>query len=312
MYPKETAGNLYLTSCRSVFELGGAQVKSMPTSLVKLLVMLVSRKDCIVINWFEDRINKSHNQLFMLLKGVILLVLIRIIFHKVIWVRHNFRPHNTYSKVIYGWMLFWLGKFTDCQVTHRPVKKIKSYYVPHPLYPDVNNDPRFIRNIPFLYFGIVKRYKGLDELLKFWPEAVPLLMVGKCSDEVLIAELNEIIKNRSLRVQWTKSFLDYSELSSLICRTMNVVLPHTDQSMIVSGAFYHAVGFGANVLIRNGDFFRDYLSRFDFVTPFDNTNLPVVISNKQYIDAEIVLKEVKSEYSNEVILDAWEKVFNAD
>ena len=128
MYPKETAGNLYLTSCRSVFELGGAQVKSMPTSLVKLLVMLVSRKDCIVINWFEDRINKSHNQLFMLLKGVILLVLIRIIFHKVVWVRHNFRPHNTYSKVIYGWMLFWLGKFTDCQVTHRPVKKIKSYY----------------------------------------------------------------------------------------------------------------------------------------------------------------------------------------
>ncbi len=93
---------------------------------------------------------------------------------------------------------------------------------------------------------------------------------------------------------------------------MNVIIPHADQSMIVSGAFYHAVGFGANVLIRNGDFFRDYLSRFDFVTPFDNTNLPVVISNKQYIDAEIVLKEVKSEYSNEVILDAWEKVFNAD
>jgi len=312
MYPKETTGNLYLSSCRSIFELGGAQVKILPTSLLKLLPMLVSRKDYIVINWFEDRIYKSPNQLFLLLKRLVLLIFIRLIFNKVIWVRHNFRPHNSHSKLIHDLLLYCLDKFTDYQVTHRPVKKINSHYVPHPLYPDKANGPKVKRDIPFLYFGVIKRYKGLVELLTFWPKSAPLLMVGRCADDALISELTEIIKKRSLSVRWEKSFLDYSELSSLICRSMNVIIPHADQSMIVSGAFYHAVGLGANVVIRNGEFFQDYLKRFEFVTPFDNTNLAAVISSQQYIDADKVLKTVKSEFSNECILDAWEKVFNAN
>ena len=312
IYPKETTGNLYLSSCRSIFELGGAQVKIFPTSLVKLLMMLIFRKDCIVINWFEDRIYKSPNQLFLLLKRLVLLMFIRLIFNKVIWVRHNFRPHNTHSKVIRDFLLFCLDKFTDHQVTHRPVKEINSYYVPHPLYPDKGTCPKCERDIPFLYFGVIKRYKGLVDLLTYWPISVPLLMVGKCADDALITELTEIINNRSLSVRWKQSFLDYSDLSSLICRSMNVVIPHRDQSMIVSGAFYHAVGLGANVVIRNGDFFQDYLKRFKFVTPFDNTDLAAVIESKQYIDADEVLKTVKSEFADEVILDAWEKVFNAN
>jgi hypothetical protein len=310
VYPEESDSNLYLTGCRSIIEMNGSIVRDLPTSLFKLLKILRLQKDVVIINWFEDRMGYTSNQFSAFVKSLVLLILIRIIFRRVIWVRHNLKPHNKYSKILLKWLMFWLAKLSDCQVTHRPVNDLKSHYIPHPLYPVNKGDSQLLRDIPYLYFGMIKKYKGLDDLLMQWPVSLPLMMLGRCEDHELTSLLTGIIQERSLDVVWRNEFIDYDELSSIIGRTQTVVLPHTDNSMIVSGAFYHAISLGTNILIRDGAFYQDYLKRFNFVTSFNNGNLACVINNTHTILPSDIEKQVRLEFSNRAIFDAWDEVVN--
>lgn len=310
IYPEERDSNLYLTGCRSIFEMNGSKVSTLPTSFFQLLKMIGKKTDLVVINWFEDRMGHAQNQVVGFIKSLVLLILIRLIFRRVIWVRHNLKPHNKHSKILFGWLLFCLTRLTDSQVTHRPVRQINSHYIPHPLYPTSKGDFQSVRDIPYLYFGVIKNYKGLDELLKQWPASSPLIMLGKCENLSLSRQLTRIIQERSLDVVWRNEFVDYKELSSLIGRTQTVVLPHADNTMIVSGAFYHAISLGTNVLIRDGDFYQNYLKRFSFVTSYNNESLLGTMASTVNELPDNIAAQIETEFSDDVVFDAWEKVFN--
>lgn len=310
VYPEESDSNLYLTACRTILEMNGSKIRQLPTSFFQLVKLIGSDTDLVIINWFEDRMGHAQNQTLGFIKSLVLLILIRLIFRRVIWVRHNLKPHNRHSKKLLGWLLFCLTRLSDSQVTHRPVGELDSHYIPHPLYPTSKGDFQPIRDIPYLYFGMIKKYKGLDLLLTQWPAASPLIMLGRCEDASFSSQLLGIIQERSLDVVWRDEFVDYEELSSLIGRTQTVVLPHTDNSMIVSGAFYHAISLGTNILIRDGNFYQDYLKRFGFVSSFNNENLTEVIASKVNESPEDIAAQIEVEFSNVKIFDAWEEVLN--
>lgn len=308
LYPKESEENLYLTQSKIAWESIGYVVKNMPTTPVKLLGRL--RNDIVVLNWFEDRLGHSDHQIIAFMKSVILLALVRIRYRKIIWVRHNIKPHNKYSAFLYEMLLRILDVATDFTVTHRPVKGIKSEVMPHPLYPFrtelfLDYD---VRDIEYLYFGAVKKYKGLDKLLSGWPAEKPLYMAGKCSDGELGTRLRDIIKDRGLNVTWEDRFLSYDELCSLIGRSKYVLIPHADNSMIVSGAFYHAVSGGANVLITNNAFYRDYVAVFPYVGNIDSVKDSRF--GQRYVSPKIVAQEASKNWGVDVVSSEWERILH--
>lgn len=308
LYPQESGENLYLSMCKKAWQTLGYQVNVMPTSPWNFLNSL--RKDVAVLNWFEDRLGHADNQTIAFIKACVLVALIRLRFRRVVWVRHNLKPHNEHSVRFYNLLKRVLDRISDRVVTHRRVNGIDSLAMPHPLYPF---DPDWImseqnRDIEYLYFGAVKRYKGLASLLQEWPVDKPLYMAGRCDDQQLRDELNGIIEERQLKVLWENKFLEYEELCRLIGRSQYVLIPHVDESMIVSGAFYHAVSGGANVLVADNDFYHEYLAPLPYVnsigSTMDGAEMPV------YVNPEVIREDAAKKWGIEAVAEAWRHVLN--
>lgn len=307
-YPDGEGENIYLELNKRIWRSMGYAVSPFP-GILGLLKLVATRQDIAILNWFEDRLSGKKNQLFSFLTSVIVLFLMRIIFRQIIWVRHNLKPHDQHSAPLYHLLIRLLTYFSDSIVTHRPVSSINSTYIPHPLYPFNSEYLSNMRDIPFLYFGAIKPYKGLEDLIAVWPKSLPLMMVGFCKNMQLEQLIKDRIVENDLDITWTNVFLDYDNLCQLISRTQYVVLPHTDDAMIVSGSFYHAASLGANVLVRDGQFYRDYLKRFPFVTSFQMSLLPSTLQTLEPYQPDDIITEANSELSDSVIASNWEKIF---
>lgn len=310
-YPKETRSNLYLQSCRRVWESLGFKVSTLPTNLGALLSLLSHRRDVVVLNWIEDRLGHVENQLSAFIKTTVLVLLCRIAFKRVIWVRHNLKPHNQHSDFFYQKLLTLLARVADQTVTHRPVTQVKSSFLPHPLYP-VDSYSGLTRDQDFICFGAVKPYKGIDNLLRAWPQGLTLHIMGPTSDDNYARYIESIIEERELNAHWVNEFVDYGLLSQSIARSRFAIIPHLDKAMIVSGAFFHAASLGVNVLVREGELYSEYLSQFSFVTPFNDQNLSEVLRGcvSKAKSREAILVEVDEHLSDQVVAKAWSELLH--
>ena len=63
-----------------------------------------------------------------------------------------------------------------------------------------------------------------------------------------------------------------SELDKYIRKTKFAVFPHQDNSMIVSGAFYHAITHGANIVCLPSRFASAMTRKHRFVTILETTD----------------------------------------
>ncbi|WP_132927461.1 hypothetical protein [Sodalis ligni] len=179
-------------------------------------------------------------------------------------------------------------------------------YIPHPLY-NLFQSPQIepYRSKEFVYFGHINRYKGLVELLTVWPAGIKIEIHGKCSDPKLLAEIIDIISSRKLQVTTDFSFISEEQLKELLIQTKYIVLPHAADSMIVSGAFYHSISYGANILIKKSKFGNEVASRHNFCTTFDYDNLASVLTEQKYIPANNVLNEAINNYGFDVFKRSW-------
>jgi glycosyltransferase involved in cell wall biosynthesis len=264
------------------------------------------------LNWYEDKLGWSHkNQTKILVKAIILLVLMRIRCARIVWVRHNFWPHGlTRTSLRQRILLFFMRRLTTVTVTHRPVGDRPSHIVPHPLYFD-GDLPASTRDHDFLYFGVISRYKGLDTLLAAWPKNRRLVMAGEVREPELEARLNRLIQDRDLDAEIVTRFLPDEELEERLLRTKFVVLPHRDETAIVTGSFYHAASFGANILVRNGEFGRAVHQKFSFVTLFDDDNIEEALGRANYVEANHVVAEIRAANGSASCREAWERVLRA-
>ncbi|WP_297532760.1 MULTISPECIES: hypothetical protein [Thalassolituus] len=278
-YPKGDGSNDYLNSCRRIWSYCGFESKPLG-GFRENFFNIRNREELLILNWFEDRIGGSKRPYMALLKSILLMIVLRLRFRKIVWVRHNYYPHSKFKIKHHILLVRLLRRISDVALVHRHGLSKDFRYASHPLYSSEsvqtkNRD----RDIDFLYFGAVKGYKGLVELLEDWPVEKSLCMLGRSDDLSLTKHIGEVINKRKLDVTWQNSFIEYDQLCHYIARSKYVVLPHNPNTMIVTGAFYHAISFGASVLMRRGAMYTEYFSKFRGVYDLDDFLLNKSLSN---------------------------------
>jgi glycosyltransferase involved in cell wall biosynthesis len=307
-YPYTDVGNTYINKNVTLWRSLGRAVRS--TRELWRDRKLARDRKTIVLNWYEDwMLGGSRPQIVSLTIALAMLGFFWLSSSNIIWVRHNFKPHDLARPRPANRVLAWaLGKLARTIVTHRPVSGLTSTVVPHSLVQDGGAlDAQ--RDIEFLCFGVVRRYKALDVLLQAWPVERPLVILGKSNDAELTAALQAIIAERGLQVRWENRFIPDDELNDALLRTRYVVLAHEDKSMIVSGAFYHAIACGANILIRAGQFADYNAGIHPFVTTFHMEQLAQDIQQLRYVAPEQVVAAAQQHYGDDICLQSWARLF---
>ncbi|WP_338667627.1 hypothetical protein [Pseudodesulfovibrio methanolicus] len=268
------------------------------------------RSGICVISWLEDNVGfLDVNPWVAFVKCIIILSALKIKTKKMIWVRHNLKPHDLVRATkLYNTLVKILTAVSDVVVTHAENDRVhNSTIIPHHLYSG-EKPADTIRDIDMLYFGVIKKYKGIDRLLGEWPSDKKLILLGRCDDADLKKRINAAIVERDLDVEWRNEFVSDDELNDHISRSKFVILPHLDETMIVSGAFYHAISFGANIILRDGAFARTCQQRHPFVSVYKPGELQDVIKSIDYVDPHVVMKIASEQYGEEACRAAWSRI----
>jgi glycosyltransferase involved in cell wall biosynthesis len=311
-YPYTQRANRYASLQLRILEQICTDIRPV-TFMTLLRNLFASRGSLAILNFFEDRPSyfpRHRNR--ALLTNLATLLLLRLTCERIVWVRHNFWPHDlprksTRQQIV----LFALNLCADTVVTHRNVEAIASAVVPHPLYFE-ETLPQRARDIEFLYFGAIKPYKGLDTLLSAWPAGRRLLIVGDAPDPILVESLHEIISERQLDVEMQARFIGDAELDDLLLRTKFCLMPHRQDTMIVAGSFYHAASLGANVLARNTDFGSSMAAQYSFVRTFEDDTLDATISDLAYVEPSVVLDQIRTTNDSQHCRDAWKRALQTN
>lgn len=313
MYPPRSQ-NEFLELNKNALKKIGYDVQ--PTNFAFVKHLLASPRQAVVIlNWVEDRVYgrsyKTTVQYFF--KMIALVIFAKFFARKVVWIKHNFRPHNSSGstkRFSFLCRLFALLGISPVSLE----SYFKSPSLVHPLY---KSDEKLVEYMQccevdsandVLFFGGIKPYKNLHLVLDDWPVSLPLKIAGKCSDPAYTLELETIIKERGLNVAWDNRFLTTEELNALLQASKFVLLPHSDGTMISSGSFYHAIGEGCNILTNESEFGRDKSKHHPFVHLVDVKSLSKQALEEMYVPKKKVLKEVLSHYGEDKVVDAWKVI----
>lgn len=300
----ESQQNDYLNNLCNLLEInkGLSLDKLNPVAILKLCKGSSRKQRTLILNWYEDKAIESRKKYIVFFANFIFC---RLYFSKIVYVKHNVNPHNMRNVNLYNIMAFFLRLFSTDKITHRPIKGFK--YIPHLPYEKSGLKREIISNereVDYLCFGTVKKYKGIVELLESWDPECRLKLVGMCNNEELRLDIARVIQAKKLNVELDFRFLEKSELDDLLLMTKVVVLPHIDNSMIVSGAFYHASSFGCNIMVRDSSTgFSEYLTNtFAYVGK--------VGDDRPILNSEAVEKNFSLICSKVKIREAWEEVLN--
>lgn len=168
---------------------------------------------------------------------------------------HNPAPHEEL-----GWinrrLLARMDRLTTCWITLNPTTPTPdpahTVTIPHGHYVDWYADFSPTERVPgrLLTFGLVRRYKGIPDLLRAFAHLpgvdMSLHIAGSCSDPELREEI-ETLAERDPRVTLRLEYLGETELAGEIGAAQVVVLPYRE--MHNSGAALLSLSLGRPVLI---------------------------------------------------------------
>jgi hypothetical protein len=313
-YPNSLKENDYLKINVSLWLEMGLSVFQLNSMFHKLMDPRTWSKDYVILNFFENSV-LGRFSILKLLRGIAFLLLARLLVRKVIWIRHNYTPHSLNGVNIryFSCICFFLNKLSHEVVVHRPVKDFSvSHVIPHPLYLNFNSeqdDNCLFKNKEFLYFGQVRENKGLCQLLEHWPVNIKLTMIGACNDSCLESRIRDIISFRGLNVVWSNKFVSKKRLDEAIYKADCIVIPHVDKSMIVTGAAFHAMSLGANLLINESEF-SDWMTEiYPFSSSYNVSNLKESLYNVKLLEKSDVIAHAKVINGDDKVIKAWGSVF---
>jgi beta-1,4-mannosyltransferase len=295
-YPFEMPSNKYVHNMRSI--LSQIQiVKDFPSPKLFYKLFFEKDKDILFLNWVEDF--SLRKNIFYYIIWVFYMFLARILFKKIVWVKHNIVPHDSSKSLRFKFMCWVLNKISDVKIAHKPMQDY--IFLPHPKYESNYDLLNKKRDIEYLFFGAIKPYKNLVTLLNTWPQETSLCIRGYCNNETLEHEIRDLILTRRLNVSFVNKYITDEELELLLYRTKFVLIPHMDEKMIVSGTFYHAASLGANIVVLNSSFGNFLKDNFKFVSNLNE-------SERQYFEPSLVISDLDNKCSDKVILDVLKKV----
>lgn len=298
LLPYDVKSNDYIEQTKKILGNAGYSVCPPPRNFSDFFYLIYSRffnkgRHTIIINWYEDMPSQVKFSLLRFIFCLFYFVALRLSFSKIIWLRHNFSTHNKALSLYFDILSFILRFCSDTKITHRPINGFE--FLPHPIYSVSSSiKPISQRSIDYFIFGSIEPYKGVVELLKSWPYDKKLLIVGRCKSILLDKQIVSIINDRSINVEYRNEFLETNELNSLILSSKCVILPHSRDEMIVSGVFYHAASFGANILQNKNNFSSWCSNYYSFSNLFDCSNIADVLNQHELVQPEDIINELTS------------------
>tara|TARA_R110001583_G_scaffold107231_1_gene255789 strand:- start:1827 stop:2792 length:966 start_codon:yes stop_codon:yes gene_type:complete len=273
----------------------------------------------IILNWIEDQ---PYITSYSILKSwlyflfyLVTIICCKLTSRKIIWIKHNYKPHtnkpNSYRHSVTCYLMTLLNiKETTLE------NYLGDHYIPHPLYLS-DEELNFLASnsetkaeVMVVFFGHVKRYKGLHEALKVWPKDVPLSICGKVESGTYKQELLNIIMSRNINITIEDRFLEESELESLLISASHIFLPHEANTMISSGSFYHAISYGCNILATKSEFSESKYFLHNFVLISDLSSLSLAALKESLIQRNEVIHESLKYYSRFRLKKVWDSILN--
>lgn len=198
---------------------------------------------------------------------------------KIVWTMHNYLPHEGHAVWVHYLERFWMARQADAIIVHasqgkellaRRFFRTKDVYV----IPHGNYIPFFTRTPPLaakqllgienhrpllLYFGFIRPYKGVPELLRAFKELPDLNMdvhvVGNAG-EAASQEINALATHDP-RIHAKLKYVPDEELALYLCAADAVILPYRD--ILGSGALVTALSLGCPVIAPSIGAFAELL-----------------------------------------------------
>tara|TARA_R110001592_G_scaffold275013_1_gene541973 strand:+ start:144 stop:1136 length:993 start_codon:yes stop_codon:yes gene_type:complete len=285
--------------------------------------LLNRRHNAVVLNWYEDRLyQKRFGPVRAFVEHFIVLfqlIFMRCFTSNIIWVRHNFKPHNRVKRpMTHKLTCAALKRLAKTIVTLEKTESFSSSVVPHPLYRDdeemtknISSDSETDNKVEYLFFGTIKPYKRLHDLLMLWPQHKPLKIVGYCQEPEYLEKIKAIVVSRNLNIDWQNEYVSDEYLNQLLTNTAYVFMPHSDGAMISSGTFYQAINFGVNIVCFDSFFARDKKAKHNFVHIVSEEHFEQDIENLVAVPKSVVMAEAMTWYGRSTITQAWRKLLNS-
>lgn len=240
-----------------------------------------ARNQTVFFSWLEDSVAQPHylKRWRRFLLALAKISLVKLTGNRLVWVRHNIRPHRLdmaqkSGPLFHGILVKLLYLTADVKLVHSETYSRENpefKYIPHPAYPIVHQEykPFSERRVRYLVFGRLMPYKGLDSLLQHWPKELPLMIRGSCDDELYLKAVVSIIESRHLDVDLEIGYISEPALNDLLLDTQCVMVANQDHSMIASGVIIHALSAGCKVVAFRHDFALELLAKELPVTVFE-------------------------------------------
>lgn len=293
--PFTNTTNAYIDLLKSLLAEIGYDVQ--PLSVRGLLrggfVDLFCPGTVLMFHWIELRaFHSAGGRVSLSIRGTLVFLfycmLMAIGRAKVVYFVHDHAVHNARGRVraLSVCLMSLVRRLADHRVVHAPdfEARYEARYLPHPLYWDAPGRtaataPRTDASPSFALLGKLEPYKDVAALLEVWPEEQTLRIAGR-GDASYIETLRTIVRRREMSnaVTIDARFLSDGEFEEKICAADVIILPHVADSMLVSGAFFEAIGRVPVLIARSVPFMVWAAQRFDNVLLFDRIEqLPALV-----------------------------------
>lgn len=299
----------------------------------KSIIQIFNRKNILVYHWIENRAFKKRRgvsiiSILGLIQWLTYATLNILTPAKKIYFIHNHAAHDTsgtakeFSK--------WLINIFSSTATHRIVHDssfcdtYKAKYIPHPLYSEealVNTHAsKKIDSHSKLTYGIlgaIRPYKRIEEILQNWPAEEKLLIRGK-GEDVYTAKLFSIIQNKNLgpSIDLRSEFLKKNDFKTILSELDAIIFAHESGSMLVSGAFFEAIGLVPIIIARKSPFFEKMANKFPSIYLFSEPEeIPGLIKRIKHETTENSLhpksEAVIEEFGQKTCSTYYKKILNS-
>ena len=303
--------NQYSVNLRRNLALAGFEVRS-PDEIWKGKAWLNRKPQYVFLSWFEDRILRRQERPRFIESVLFAYKLLAIVLQRVsiIWVKHN---HRTHGQDVPDWLakgvlqlLEWASVATVVH-SERVAQENGWYYLPHPLYDISSAKPsaQFIASLPDLneriaVLGQIRESKGLDAMLRAWPSSQPMILAGQPITPGYDALIRQIIDERDLDVTTIFRDLSRDEFDYILGQCKAIYVANPNNTMVVSGVFFHAASLGTPVIIRKSRFANEMSECYRFAVEVESpSDIESVLKRHRFPSRSEIIDEIKSHFGPE-------------
>lgn len=280
--------NEYINRVKAIVAACGYDVQplSFRTLLSRRVTGLFDPGNVVLVHWLEARaFSEGHRGAGLRLAGLaqfmVYAVVLLIMRARLVYFVHDHAVHDLtgWRRTFSVWLIRLLSRLADVRVVHDPshAGRYRAAYLPHPLYrdqlPSELGSARTPGTAPLRagILGAVRPYKQIEHIIDLWPAGPSLRIRGRADpayEQVLRSHLAR--RGPDVPIKLVTGFMTRDDFAHEMEQLDALILPHADDSALVSGAFFEAIGAVPIVIARSSPFIQWVQGQFEGVLSFDS------------------------------------------